>query len=217
LANYIDISVSVRPGLPVWPNSPPYEIERRLDIGRGDAVNDSTLRLGAHTGTHIDAPLHFFAGGAGVEDIPLDAMIGPAEVVSLPDVDEVTPETLESLALPRGIERLLIRTRNSRLWADEVGEFRTDFVALTPAAARWVVERGIRLVGMDYLSVQRYKDGPETHLTLLGAGVVVVEGLNMEHVKAGSYEMICLPLRLADAEGAPARVVLKTSGAAERK
>jgi arylformamidase len=160
-----------------------------------------------HTGTHIDAPLHHLPDGLSAADISLDALIGPAVVVDLSEIDVVTAETLERLNLSASTQRLLLRTRNSRLWVEGVREFRTDYVALTADAAQWIVDHGIRLIGMDYLSVQRYHDGPETHLILLRAGVVIVEGLNL----AGEYELICLPLRLVGAEGAPARAILRQS------
>lgn len=208
MAHYIDISLPVSPDLPVWPGCPRVEFQRRLALSRGDAINDTNLRCNVHTGTHIDAPLHHLANGATVTDLPLDAFIGPAVVADLSDVEVVTPEALEQAALPVGTQRLLIRTRNSRLWVEGVREFRTDFVALTAEAAQWVVDRGLRLIGVDYLSVQRFHDGPETHLILFRGGVVIVEGLNLAHVPAEEYELICLPLRLVGVEGAPARAIL---------
>jgi arylformamidase len=209
LVSFIDVSLPVSPDLPTWPGAPSVEFERRLDIGRGDAVNDTNMYCNVHTGTHIDAPLHHLPDGVSAADISLDALIGPAVVVDLSDVEVVTPEALEQAALPVGTQRLLIRTRNSRWWVDGVREFRTDFVALTAEAAQWIVDRGIRLIGVDYLSVQRFHDGPETHLILFRGGVVIVEGLNLAHVSAGEYELICLPLRLVGVEGAPARAILR--------
>lgn len=209
MATYIDISLPISPELPTWPGAPPVEFARRLDIGRGDAVNDTNMSCNVHTGTHIDAPLHHLPDGASVADLPLEALIGPAVVMDLAEADVVTAETLERLSLPVSTQRLLLRTRNSRLWVEGVREFRPDYVALTADAARWIVNQGIRLIGMDYLSVQRYHDGPETHLILLRAGVVIIEGLHLAHVSAGEYELICLPLRLVGVEGAPARAILR--------
>jgi arylformamidase len=211
LVRYIDISLPISPDLPAWPGAPSVEFARRLDIGRGDAVNDTNMYCNVHTGTHIDAPLHYLPDGLSAADISLDALIGPAVVVDLSEIDVVTAETLERLNLPASTQRLLLRTRNSRLWVEGVREFRTDYVALTVDAAQWIVDHGLRLIGMDYLSVQRYHDGPETHLILLRAGVVIVEGLNLAEVLAGEYELICLPLRLVGAEGAPARAILRQS------
>ncbi|HUM91088.1 MAG TPA: cyclase family protein [Candidatus Competibacter sp.] len=209
MTDYLDISLTISPNLPHWPGSPLTEITRRRDMGQGDAVNDSVLRCGVHTGTHVDAPLHFLADGADVTQLALDALIGPVVVVALPDVGAVTANDLESLNLPTGTSRLLLRTRNSEGWRRGERDFRTDFVALTVDAARWIAARGLRLIGVDYLSVQIFRGDPQTHIALLQAGIVIVEGLNLAEVAPGSYELICLPLKLAGAEGAPARAVLK--------
>ncbi|UCF42343.1 MAG: cyclase family protein, partial [Planctomycetota bacterium] len=160
--------------------------------------------------THVDAPRHFIESGSTVEQLPLKVMLGEAFVAYLPEATEITAGVLGGLNLPDGTERLLLRTRNSELWAEETTEFMKDYAALTDDGAQWVVERGIRLVGVDYLSVQCYGDGPLTHQILLEAGVVILESLNLADVKAGWYELICLPLKLVDAEGAPARAVLRS-------
>ena len=209
MADYLDISLTISPDLPHWPGSPLPELSRRRDMRRGDAVNDSTLVCGVHTGTHVDAPLHFLADGADVTQLSLDVLIGPAVVATLPEVDAVTADDLEALNLPVDTRRLLLRTRNSECWRRGDRDFRPDFVALTTDAARWIVAQGIRLIGVDYLSVQIFRGDPQTHIALLQAGVVIVEGLNLAEVAAGAYELICLPLKLANAEGAPARAVLK--------
>jgi arylformamidase len=209
MADYLDISLTISSDLPHWPGSPRTELSRRRDLGRGDAVNDSVLLCSVHTGTHVDAPLHFLADGADVTRLSLDALIGPAAVAALPDVDVIMPADLDALKLPVDTQRLLLRTRNSEGWRREDRNFRTDFVALTADAARWVVAQGIRLIGVDYLSVQIFRGDPQTHIVLLQAGVVIVEGLNLAEVAPGSYELICLPLKLAGAEGAPARAVLR--------
>ncbi|MCZ8104148.1 MAG: cyclase family protein [Microcystis aeruginosa Ma_OC_H_19870700_S124] len=206
---YIDISVPVSSKLPIWPGSPEIKFERNLDLDQGDIANDTTIRFSVHTGTHVDAPLHFVAGGNSVDKLPLDVLIGRSFVVDVEDADVISAEMLDKLGLPSGVERLLIRTRNSALWG-QVAEFRPDFVALTADAAQWVVERGIRLIGVDYLSVQRFQDGPETHIILLKSEVVIIEGLNLTNVTPGEYKLICLPLKLEGVEGAPARVVLES-------
>lgn len=205
----IDISLTLCPELPRWPGSPPTEVIRSRDMDHGDTVNDSVLRCGVHTGTHVDAPVHFLADGADVTQLPLEVLIGPAVVAMLPDVDAITAQDLQALNLPAGTQRLLLRTRNSAGWQRGDRAFNPDFVALTADAAQWVVAQGIRLIGVDYLSVQRFRDSPETHTTLLGAEVVIVEGLNLAQVEPGTYEFICLPLKLAGADGAPARAVLR--------
>jgi arylformamidase len=210
LSKFIDISVPVSSQLPIWPGSPEIELKRRLDLNHGDIANDTTLHFSVHTGTHVDAPLHFLPEGSSVEQMPLDVLIGSVMVADLSNVDSITAEDLEQLSLPNGTERLLIRTRNSNLWQVGVQEFQPNFVALTADAAQWVVDRGIRLLGVDYLSVQRFQDGPETHLILLKTAVVIIEGLNLAQVPVGEYELLCLPLKLAGVEGAPARVVLRS-------
>lgn len=209
MAQYFDVSLTISAELPRWPGSPPVEYTRRRDMARGDHVNDGALSFGVHTGTHVDAPLHFLADGADVTDLELDALIGPAVVAALPDADAVTARDLEALDLPADTRRLLLRTRNSEEWRRGAREFREDFVALTADAARWVVERGLRLIGVDYLSVQRFNDGPETHIALLAADVVILEGLNLAEIEPGAYELIALPLKLAAGDGAPARAVLR--------
>jgi arylformamidase len=161
-------------------------------------------------GTHVDAPRHFLETGSTVEQLPLEVMVGPSFVAYLPEVEGITAGVLADLNLPFGTKRLLLRTRNSELWAAETTEFRKDYVALTDEAAQWLVAQGISLIGVDYLSVQRYGDGPLTHQILLNAGIVILEGLNLADVEPGPYELICLPLKLVDAEGAPARVVLRS-------
>lgn len=211
MARYLDISLTISPDLPHWPGSPLTELTRRRDMAQGDSVNDSVLTCGVHTGTHVDAPLHFLADGADVTDLSLEALIGPAIVAVLPEVEAITARDLEALNLPPDTRRLLLRTRNSESWQRGDRAFCPDFVALTTDAAHWVVARGIRLIGIDYLSIQRFRDNSETHIALLQAGVVIVEGLNLAGIEPGDYELICLPLKLAGAEGAPARAVLMSN------
>lgn len=209
MSKYIDVSVSVSENLPVWPGSPTIKFEQSLALEAGDIANDSTLHFSVHTGTHIDAPSHFLKNAKTVDQIPLDTLIGPAYLVEIAEnVDAITANLLESLELPENTERLLLKTRNSKLWASGQQQFEPNFVALTADAARWVVNHKISLVGIDYLSIQRFYDGPETHQILLGAEVVVIEGLNLSEVTTGEYDLFCLPIKLKEIEGAPARVVL---------
>lgn len=192
----------------VWPGDPAVVLERYQAIRDGDAANVSRLSCGVHVGTHVDAPLHFVEGGASVERLPLDALLGPAWIAEVRDASAIEPRHLEASAIPPGTERLLLKTRNSSYWA-EPETFHPDFAALTTAAAQWVVQRRIRLVGVDYLSVQLFDDAePDTHRTLLGAGVVIVEGLDLRGIDSGPYELCCLPLKLVGSDGAPARVLL---------
>ena len=202
-----DISLTLRPHMPVYPGEPQPTIEPLSQIARGDVANVSLLTLASHTGTHIDAPYHFLADGQTVDELPLDALVGPALVVQVQVAQEITAADLESLAIPQGTERLLFKTRSSELWRQET--FQTDFVALAADAARWLVKRGIRLVAIDYLSVERFgAESFEVHETLLGAGIVVVEGVDLRRVSPGSYFLACLPLKIEGGDGAPARAVL---------
>jgi arylformamidase len=198
----IDISVPVRPGMIVWDDEAAPVVERVSSIAGGDGYNLSRLVLGAHTGTHVDAPLHFIEGGASVEHLPLEALIGPALIVDARSVaEEIDAETVEREVVA-GTERVIFATRNSQLW-DRDG-FTNDFVGVSPAAAALLVERGVRLVGIDYLSV----GAPETHRKLLSDGVVLLEGLDLRGVEAGAYRLVCLSLDIVGSDGAPARAVL---------
>ena len=190
----IDVSVPVRPGMVTYPGDPEVRLERVSSIADGDVANLSRLDLGVHSGTHVDAPLHFVEGGRSVEALPLDVLVGPCVVV----------HGLDVAAVPRGagVERVLFKTPNGRLW--ERAEFSEDFVALDGEAARALVSLGVRLVGIEYVSI----GDDEAHRVLLGAGVVAVEGLDLRAVEPGEYRLICAPLKLEGAEGAPARVLL---------
>jgi arylformamidase len=205
----IDISIPLHPGIPVWPGSVGFALTQTSSIEDGDPVMNSMLDMDVHAGTHVDAPCHLIPGAASSEALPLGALVGPAWVAALEEADAVTPELLSSLGLEQDVKRLLLKTRNSALWLKDETDFKQDFVALTPDAARWLVERGIALIGVDYLSVQRFEDPPLTHEILLRAGVVVLEGLNLAAASPGAYELICLPLRLVGSDGAPARAVLR--------
>jgi arylformamidase len=162
-----------------------------------------------HAGTHIDAPRHFLADGATIETLPLEVCLGPAYVAYLPEVKVITAGDLDRLALEAGVSRLLLKTANSNLWAAGVRDFQARFVDLSPDAARWLVQRRVRLVGIDYLSVERPKDDYEVHRILMTAGVVILETLDLSRVAPGWYELICLPLPLAGAEASPTRAVLR--------
>lgn len=204
---WIDVSVPVVTGMVHWPDNPPVVIDLQLSIARGDAANVSKISMGAHTGTHMDAPRHFFENGIGIDQLPLDATIGPARVVAIDDPVSIKPEELASLTLQPG-ERVLLKTSNSARWASP--EFDPHFVYISHEAAAYLVEQKVRTVGVDYLSVGGYfKDGAETHHALLGAGIWIIEGLNLSSIAPGSYDLICLPLKLVGADGAPARALLR--------
>jgi arylformamidase len=209
-----DISVPIAPGeTPTYPGDPGIKVGSWSAIARGDRANVSVLNFGAHTGTHIDAPSHFIEGAPGITSLPLDALVGPARVVEIPaDADAVEERHVRPDSL-QGATRVLFKTRNSAFWEDPRGQFREDYAYVEPAAARALVRAGVRLVGFDYLSVEQFgSEGFETHLALLSAGVVIVEGLDLRAVGAGLYELCCLPLKIASGsgDGAPARAVLRT-------
>ncbi len=206
--SWIDVSVPVSDGMVHWPGDPEVKVTRALSIDAGDDANVSHLDLGAHTGTHMDAPVHFVPGAEGIDAMPLGATIGPARVVAIADPESVKPEELERHEPRRG-ERLLLRTRNSeRSWVRE--PFDPDFVPISPEGAALLAERGVRTVGVDYLSVGGYRGGgAETHRALLEAGVWIIEGLDLSRAEPGDYELICLPVKIAGSDGAPARALLR--------
>jgi arylformamidase len=198
----LDVSVTVRPRMPVYEGDPGVAIELAKSIER-DGANVSRLDLGAHTGTHVDAPRHFIPGGAGADELPLDVFVGPCVVAdATAAADRLDAHAIGALVRAPGAERVLLKTRNSRLW--ERDTFTPDFVRLDGGGARALVDRGVRAVGVDYLSA----GDREAHRVLLGAGVGVIEGLDLRDVEPGAYHLVCLPLKLAGCDGAPARAVL---------
>ncbi len=208
----IDISVALQPQIPIWPGSTGFKLKQTMKMEHGDLANVSQLDMDVHVGTHVDAPWHFLRSGNTIEQLSLELLVGKAVVAELPQVSSVTAEDLAALDLPGDTQRLLLHTRNSRLWQFGVREFQEDFVALTADAASWVVERGIGLIGVDYLSVQRFHDTTLTHEILLESETIIVEGLNLTGVEAGIYHLTCLPLKLVGADGAPARAILMPMG-----
>lgn len=202
-----DVTVGISPQMPVWPGDPAVQLERVEAIASGANANVSRLACGVHTGTHVDAPLHFIDGAAPIESLPLKLLTGRAYVVNLPSAKVIDEATLKAAGLPPRTRRVLFRTRNSELWAKEKA-FQTDFVAVDASGARWLVKKGVQVVGIDYLSVAPYGQSKETHRTLLEAGVIVIEGLDLSRVTQGRYSLYCLPLKLMGSDGAPARVIL---------
>jgi len=202
-----DASIPLRFGMPTYAGEPGPKLERLKQIAQGDSANVTALSLGSHTGTHVDAPHHFLDGRSTVEAMSIEALVGLAQVIELTQQRHVTAGDLEAAAIHSASTRLLLKTPNSRFWDDD--EFHTDFVGLTGDAARWLVGRGIVLVGIDYLSIEQYRSPThEVHKTLLEAGVIIVEGLDLRNVPAGAYTLACAPLKVVGAEGAPARVFL---------
>ncbi len=206
--DWIDISVPLKSGMVHWPGDPEVKIERVRDAEKGDRNTLSEVCMGAHTGTHMDAPLHFVRGGAGIDQLPLDVAMGRARVIEIEDGESIKVEELQKHDIRRD-ERILFKTRNSsHVWRE--ADFVEDFVYMSIEAARSLVERGVSLVGVDYLSVGGYKkDGSEVHQTLLQAGIWLIEGLDLSKVSAGEYDLVCLPLKIVDGDGAPARAVVK--------
>lgn len=199
----IDISVPIRPGMVVYEGDPEVHLDRARSIADGASANVSRLDCGVHSGTHVDAPVHFIEGSAGAETLPLEVLVGAVHVVDATGVQHVLDEeALRRLALPERAERLIFKTTNSRLW--ERDEFTGEFVRLTGDGARYLVGRGVRLVGIDYLSV----GDEEAHVELLRAGVVPLESLDLRGVEPGEYRLVCLPLRIVGSDGAPARAAL---------
>jgi arylformamidase len=203
----IDISVPIRPGMIVYEGDPDVHLERVKSMADGGSANNSRLDFGVHTGTHVDAPVHFIEGAAGVEALSLDAMIGPVRVVDATGItDHIDASALASLNVPGGTERIIFKTRNSELWERE--HFTRDFLALTAEAAEALAATGVKLVGIDYLSIGPKGKGATTHVALLSKGVVILEGLDLRNVEPGAYQLACLPLLIAGSDGAPARAVL---------
>ena len=205
----IDISLTVRSGMVVWPGDPQVKLERVSKIEEGEHANVSRLEMSVHTGTHLDAPYHFVNGAKTIENLPLDVLVGPAQVVHLPDeVDLITARVIKSAGIKNGTTRVLFETRNSAYWLKPVQTFEKDFVAVSPDGAEALVSMGIRLVGIDYLSIAPFNEGVPTHQILLKNEMVVLEGVNLNGVPAGSYTLICLPPKLGGSDGSPARAIL---------
>jgi arylformamidase len=205
-----DVSVPVRVGMPIYRGNPGYSNALDSAIAAGATANVSALEMGAHTGTHVDGPSHFFDGAAGTEALDLSAMVGPCTVVEIPDrgLEPIDRAALEAAGIPDDAERVLLKTTNSELW--ERDEFTHDFIRLDGSAAALVLERGIRLIGIDYLSI----GDQDAHRALLGEPIVALEGLDLRGVEPGPYTLLCLPLRLVGIDGAPSRVLLADPGAA---
>ncbi len=203
-----DVSIPITATMPVWPSDPPVGLEPQARLSRDGShtVRVTRIEMGSHTGTHMDAPWHMVQGGRKLNEIPLETLIGPAIVVEIPGVPSVARANLEKLDFG-GVPRVLLKTDNSQHWND--GKFYEQFVYLEPDGAELLVERGVKLVGIDYLSIDKFhSEKHPSHFVLLGRNVVIIEGLNLSRVKAGRYQMTALPLNLQDADGAPTRVIL---------
>jgi arylformamidase len=206
-----DVTVPISEVMPVQPGEPRVQIQQISRTTQGDQANSSCLFLGSHTGTHVDAPYHMIQQGLTVDKLPLDLLVGPAFVA---EVDEIQGKTVDVFDLarihfPKDATRLLVKTSNSLLWENGFSEYERDYVSLAPQTAHWLVRRGIRLLGWDYLSVDAHgaKDH-RVHQVLLEAGVVIVEGLDLSRVPPGPCQLVCLPLKVKDGDGAPARILV---------
>lgn len=205
---FIDVTVPLDSSLAVYPGNAPFRVEPVKRLADGASSNLSTLHLSAHAGTHVDAPRHFFDEGAGTDALPLDLLIGPARVLDVATRTSIGPADLGPIE-PDDV-RLLLKTPNSRLW--DSPDFHERYVGLTPEGATYLVDRGVKVIGIDYLSIEEFRrPGAPAHRILLGAGTIIIEGLNLRDVEPGRYELYCLPLRVVGADGAPARVVLRQS------
>lgn len=204
---FLDVSVPLGTGIPAYPGNPAFELQPVKRIAEGGSSNVSRLVLGTHTGTHVDAPWHFFDDGPGADALALELLIGRARVIQIGRRGGIGREDLAGAGLREDI-RVLLKTANSGFWSGE--PFRPDYAHLTEAGAKYLVEQGVKVVGIDYLSIEEFKKpGAPAHRALLSAGVVIIEGLNLAAAEEGAYEMYCLPLRIVGGDGAPARVVLK--------
>ncbi len=205
-----DITFPISENVPVYEGDPNVKIEVAHSIKKGDAANVTQLCCGMHTATHVDAPNHFIDGTRKVHQLELEKLIGNCRVIEVSDdVLAIEPEHLGNL---NGLERVLFKTRNSAFWNDPRKGFRQDFTYISPEAARVLADSGIKLVGIDYLSVEKFGSTDfATHITLLEKEIVIIEGLDLREISAGDYELICLPLKIISetGDGAPARTVLR--------
>ncbi len=203
-----DITVSISAEMPVWPGDPGVKITRSSSIAKGDDANVSHFSLGAHTGSHVDAPIHFISGGRSLDEIPLERFVGDVQVVEILDVDLITAETLRAHPIKLKSSRLLFKTKNSEILGRGENEFQENFVALSPDGAEYLVNHQVDFVGIDYLSIAPYLESAPTHIILLGAGVVILEGIDLSGVDPGEYILFCLPLKVKGVDGAPVRAIL---------
>lgn len=204
----LDITYPLSDKLPIWPGSIGFSAKWHLTMPMA-TNNLSSFTVDSHMGTHLDAPLHFVHNGKAIHELALEKLIGEVYVLEIRGVRSITYKHLEEAGVPPKCKRLLLKTDNQIYWKNKVTSFQEDFCSIDKSGAEWVVEKGIDLIGIDYLSIQRFNDGPETHQILLKAEVVIVETLNLEAVSQGNYELICLPLKIVGLEGAPLRAILK--------
>jgi len=210
MKNTYDISVLLHKNLPVWPGGTELNIFKSSEMSNGEICNVTELQIGGHTGTHLDAPLHFIENGKEINDIPLDNLIGACNVIYLPKIKKIYKKDLLAANIPRDCKRLIIKTDNSNLWNNLDHEFYIDYVALSKDAAKHIVDIGIELIGIDYLSISAFNDPPEiVHQILLKEEIVILEGVDLRAIEAGAYELICLPIKVDNADGIMCRAILR--------
>jgi arylformamidase len=209
MSEWIDISFAIDNGMLHWPGDVPVAISKSADMGRGDDANVTVLHFSAHTGTHIDAPLHFLKNGNDVSAIELNRLIGNVKIIQIENKKEITVEELKSFDINHG-DNIFFKTSNSQ---NELLKFpfTENFVYLSSAAAVFLRDKGVTIVGIDYLSVSGMNNAKEVHTTLLKNNILIIEGLVLKDITPGEYEMICLPLKIKNADGAPARVIIRKS------
>ena len=204
----IDISVPIDDKAPLWPGNIGPKTKRLSNMENGSEYNETSIEMNVHTGTHIDAPLHFIKNGQSIDKMNPSIFIGSVFIVHLPDVREITAKDLEKINLPKNVNRILFKTSNSLLWNKDNSEFEKEYVGITSDAATWLVEKKITLVGIDYISIATFKETVGVHNILLKEGIAVLEAINLINVEEGNYKLVCLPIKITNAEGAPARAVL---------
>ena len=203
-----DISLAIKSGMVHWPGDPAVSVRRIKERSKGAAADLSLISMGSHTGTHVDAPRHFIPQGMSIDRMPLDAMIGPARVIEVQDRECIKETQLRKCRIRCG-ERIIFKTRNSEYWRNAA--FKKNFIYISLAAAHYLAAKGVRTVGIDYLSVGGYyRDGVKVHQILLGRGICIIEGLNLSQAQPGNYDLICLPLKILNGDGAPARVIIRS-------
>ncbi len=203
-----DITLTISDSLVTYPGDPGIQITRVHTIGKDSSSNLTKLDMGAHTGTHVDAPVHFIEGGSGSDTLNLGILIGEAIVIDATNEERISAKSLEDFGIHDGAERILFRTRNSEIWKSTPDKFSPDFVGITQDGAEWLVKKNVKLVGIDYLSIAPFHQAAPTHKVLLEAGIVPIEGLDLSRIAPGPYFLICLPLKIKGSDGAPARAVL---------
>ena len=206
-----DISLPLKNDLPVWPGDPKVEVSSLQSMDDGDTCNVSYIKMGVHAGTHVDAPHHFLNNRITVDKLNLNVLVGEVYVAEISaETRSITRKDLENSNISKGVERLLLRTKNSDLWGQRNNLFDKNFIALEKTGAEWIVDQGIKLVGIDYLSIAPYNNAIPTHQVLLKARIIIIEGLNLSKIPQGYYELTCLPLNIAGSDGSPARAILKS-------